>query len=92
MSYSAAKTLCSTQFGKDFVNFIEFGAMSGPMNVLDLNSKFTKNLQFAVPKAIQELSSSHLFDYEFEKNCYVLLSQSGSITPLHIVYTNNSVF
>ena len=73
-----------TLYGKNFVNVIDFGAMGGPMNVLDVNFILTKNLHFAVPKALQDLSVSNLFDIELEKNCYVLLSQSDSITPWHV--------
>ena len=84
--------LCSTLFGNDFVNAIQFGAMSVSMNVLDLNSNLTNNLHFAVPKAIKELSWSHLFDFELEQNCYILLSQKDFITHWHVDYKNTSVF
>ena len=81
MSYSAAKTLCSTQFGKDFVNFIEFGAMSGPMNVLDLNSKFTKNLQFAVPKPFKNFHRLICLIMSLRKTA---MFSSVKVVPLHL--------
>ena len=90
--FQLQKLLCLTLSGKDFVNAIESGAMSGPMNVLDPSSSLTKNLHFDVPKAVKELSVSHLFNFELEQNCYTLLSQKGSITPWHVDYTNTSVF
>ena len=90
--FQLQKLLCLTLSGKDFVNAIEFGALSGPMNDLDLSSSLMKNSHFDVPKAVKELPVSYFLNFELEQNCYILLSQKGSITPWHVDYTNTSVF